>query len=66
MCLMTAKFTDECGGAVIMENVTEIIQSTAGLEIIGLLDEPRHLDGVHIVSIDFSRGIMRLSTENAS
>lgn len=66
MCLMTARFTDECGGAVIMENVTELIQSTAGIELIGLLDEPRCLDGARIVSIDFGRGVMRLSTEDAS
>lgn len=66
MCLMTARFTDECGGAVIMENVTELTQSAAGIELVGLLDEPRRLDGARIVSIDFSRGVMRLSTENAS
>ncbi len=66
MCLMTARFTDECGGAVIMENITELTQSAAGVELVGLLDEPRRLDGVSIVSIDFSRGVMRLSTEDAS
>ena len=66
MCLMTVKYTEESGGATIMENVTYLAQWSDGVELTGLLDAPLRLDAVRVVTIDFNRGITRLSAEHPS
>lgn len=64
MCMMTVKYTDECGGAVLMTNVTELVQEREAIVLIGLLDEPQRVAGVRIAAIDFSHGVTRLATQD--
>jgi len=65
MCLMTVTYTDECGGALLMEHVTELHQEGDAVVLCGLLDEPLRVDGVRVAAVDFARGRARLARVEA-
>ncbi|MET0068445.1 MAG: CooT family nickel-binding protein [Candidatus Thiodiazotropha sp.] len=61
--MMTVKFTEECGGNTIMENVSSLVPNGNSIELIDLFGERIVLQNARLERVDFDKGTSRILLE---